>query len=200
MRAAACRRRTPPGPARCGRWSTRRRRRWAGSTCYVHGPSAGFEPRPAGADGRGAVGRRARLDRQGLHVRGPGGVPSHARPGGVIVAVTDVAGIQPWPRVRRPLRGQGRPGPAGQVPGPRLGRRRRARLRGGAGAGADARGQSRAPARRRRWADGRRRTSPRPSATARGRFLHRPEPDRGRRQAAAMSRRFRPGRDVCLET
>ncbi len=89
-----------------------------GLDVYVHCPSGGFEPRDRGRRGRGALGRGARLDGQGLHVRGAGGAPASWRPagGGVIVAITDVAGLQPWPRFAPARRGQGGADPPGQEP------------------------------------------------------------------------------------
>ena len=83
--------------------------------------------------------------------------------GGVIVAITDVAGLQPWPLFARPRRGQGGADPPGEDARARVGPRAGAGVRRRSGAGADAGRRARRRPRRRCWA----RSASRPTCATR---------------------------------
>ena len=107
--------------------------------------------------------------------------------GGVIVAITDVAGLQPWPRFAPHGAAKAAQIHLVKCLAARLGPRRGPRVRRRAGTGADARGHCREPRRDRRSAGS---ATPADVAQARpvlhrGRLRDRPEHRRRRRPAAA---------------
>ena len=121
---------------------------FGGLDVYVHCPSGGFEPRdPADVDealwdaALDSTAKGFMFAAQAAHrVMAAAG-------GGVIVAITDVAGLQPWAKFAPHGAAKAAQIHLVKMPRPRVGPRRGSRVRRRTGAGADARGHCREPRR-----------------------------------------------------